>query len=194
MLKDIWTRDFSLCFAAQAAMAFVFCLLIPTLPIYLSDLGAKEVEIGLLVGVASVSSLVARPWVGRILLRVPEKRFMMMGAIIYALSSFLYLFVKPFFPLFVVRTFHGIGIAFFSTALITLVARISPENQRGRSLSIFYLAFSIPFALAPSAAILILDLSSFQALFLICTSISLCGVVVLLRLRTGAWSKAESSG
>jgi hypothetical protein len=38
-------------------------------------MGAKEAEIGVLVGSLSVSSLVLRPLVGRALLKIPEKQW-----------------------------------------------------------------------------------------------------------------------
>ena len=53
--QKILTRDFVLCFFAQFTFSSVFYVLIPTLPIYLSRLGAKEAEIGVLIGVFSVS-------------------------------------------------------------------------------------------------------------------------------------------
>jgi len=75
---------------------------------------------------------------------------MIAGTLIYAISSAAYLIAKPFWPFLVVRIFQGIGLALFATASFTLVARISPSAHRGQSLSYFYLAINIAFALAPS--------------------------------------------
>ena len=81
--KKILTRDFVLSFFAQFTFSSVFSILIPTIPIYLSRMGAKEAEIGVLVGALSVSSLVLRPLVGRALLKIPERRFMIVGTLFY---------------------------------------------------------------------------------------------------------------
>jgi hypothetical protein len=51
MTQKILTRDFILAFFAQFASSFVFHILIPTLPIYLSRLGSPEVETGVLIGI-----------------------------------------------------------------------------------------------------------------------------------------------
>ena len=75
--QKILTRDFVLSFFAQFVSSFIFCILIPTFPIFLSRLGSKEAEIGVLVGVFSVVSLIIRPFVGRALLKIPERKFMM---------------------------------------------------------------------------------------------------------------------
>jgi predicted MFS family arabinose efflux permease len=180
--QKIFTRDFVLSFFAQFAFSSVFFILIPTIPIYLSRLGSKEAEIGVLVGVFSVSSLVLRPFVGRALLKIPERSFMIAGALLYAFSSIAYLIAKPFWPLLIVRIFQGIGLALFATASFTLVTRISPEARRGQSIGYFYLAINIAFALAPSFGVAIVNLFDFPILFLVCTGLSLCSLFITLKL------------
>src|SRR3989304_436482 len=143
MTQKIFNRDFVLAFFAQFAFTSVFYILVPTLPIYLSRWGSTEVEIGVLIGSLTVSSLVLKPLVGRALLRFPERTFIIAGAILYALTSIAYLFAPPFWPFLIVRVFQGIGYAFFLTASYTLVANISPESHRGQSLSYFTLSFNI---------------------------------------------------
>ncbi len=180
--QKIFTRDFVLSFFAQFAFSSVFFILIPTIPIYLSRLGSKEAEIGVLVGVFSVSSLVLRPFVGRALLKIPERSFMIAGALLYAFSSIAYLIAKPFWPLLIVRIFQGIGLALFATASFTLVTRISPEARRGQSIGYFYLAINIAFALAPLFGVAIVNLFDFPILFLVCTGLSLCSLFITLKL------------
>src|SRR4030066_1254919 len=159
--RKILTRDFILSFFAQAAFSSLFFILIPTIPIYLSRLGATEAGIGILVGALSVSSLILRPFIGRALLKGRERDFMIAGTLLYAISSAAYLIAKPFWPFLVVRIFQGIGLALFATASFTLVARISPSAHRGQSLSYFYLAINIAFALAPSFGVALMNLLDF---------------------------------
>ena len=180
--QKILTRNFVLCFLAQFTFTSVFHIQIPTLPIYLSRLGSSEVEIGVLIGIIGVSSLVLRPFVGRALLKIPEKTFMITGALIFALTSIAYLLTSPFWPFLMVRVFQGIGIAFFYTASVTLIANISPEAHRGQSLSYFYLAFNISFALAPSLGMFLINQFSFTLLFLFCLGLSLCSIFLTTQL------------
>ena len=188
MTQKILTRDFVLTFFAQFAFSFVFSLLIPTLPIYLSRVGSTEVEIGILIGILGFSSLVLRPFVGRALLKIPEKNFMIAGALLFTLTSVAYLLAPPFWPFLIVRILQGIGFAFFSTASYTLVANISPEAHRGQSLSYFYLAFNISAALAPPFGMFLINHFRFTLLFLVCTGLSLCSLFITNQLgkRQGA--------
>jgi len=181
-VQKILTRNFLLAFFAQIAMSAVYHMFIPTLPIYLSRLGCKEVEIGILIGSLGVSSLVLRPFVGRSLIRIPEKNFMIAGSILFALTSISYFVAVPFWPFLIVRVFQGMGFAFFYTAALTLIGNISPEAHRGQSLSYFYLAFNISFALAPSFGMLIINHLNFTVLFLFCAVIALNALLITSRL------------
>jgi len=182
MTQKILNRDFVLAFFAQFAFTFVFYILVPTIPLYLSRWGSTEVEIGLLVGSFAVSSVVLKPFVGRALLTIPEKKFMIAGALLYALTSAAYLFAPPFWPFLIVRVFQGIGYAFFLTASYTLVANISPEAHRGQSLSYFYLAFNLSGALAPALGMFVINHYPFTHLFFVCLGLSLCSIFVTTKL------------
>ena len=182
MTQKILTRDFVLAFFAQFAFTFVFHILIPTLPIYLSRLGSTEVEIGVLIGIFCFSSLVFRPFVGRALLKIPEKNFMIAGALLFAFTSVAYLLAPPFWPFLIVRVFQGIGFAFFHTASFTLIANISSEAHRGQSLSYFSLAINISGALAPSLGMFLINHFSFTFLFLVCLGLSLCSLFITNKL------------
>jgi len=187
--QKILSRDFLLSFFAQFTFSCVFCILIPAIPIYLSGFEAKEAEIGFLIGIFSISSLVLRPFVGRALLIIPEKKFMIAGAAIYVLSCLAYILAPPFWPLLVVRVFHGIGLALFSTASFTLIARITPESHRGQFISYFYLSNNLSFALGPFFGMLLINHFSFVVLFLACMGMSLCSFFFAAGLgKTGAAS------
>jgi len=182
MIRKVFSRDFTLVFFAQFAFSFVFQSLIPTLPMYLSRSGSNEVEIGVLIGIFFFCSLVLRPFIGKALLRTPEKTFMITGSLLYALASLAYLLAPPFWPLLIVRIFQGIGFAFFHTASFTLIANISPEAHRGQSLSYFILAANISGALGPSIGIFLINHFSFTLLFLVCSALSFCSLFITYRL------------
>ena len=181
-MRKIFTREFILGVFAQFASISVFYILIPTLPIYLLRSGSTEAEIGVLIGVFFVSSLALRPFVGKALLRTPERIFMIAGALLFALTSLAYLVAPPFWPFFLVRIFQGVGLALFHTASFTLVAHISPEAHLGQSLSYFFLAPNIALALAPSVGMFLINRFSFTFLFLTCFGLSLCGLLITLKL------------
>jgi MFS family permease len=181
--QKIFHRDFVLAFFAQFSISFVICLLVPTLPIYLSRQGSTEVEIGILIGVLGFASLVLRPPVGRGLLRIPERKFMIGGGILFAFSSIAYLWATPFWPFLAVRILQGIAVALFYTASVTLAANISPEARRGQSLSYFFLAFNVAFALAPTVGMFLMNVFNMTILFVFCTVMSFLSLFISTRLQ-----------
>lgn len=190
--QEILTRDFVLSFLAQFAFSFVSFILVPTIPVYLSRFEAKAGEIGLLVGILSVSSLIPRPFIGRALLRIPEKKFMIAGAALYILSSFAYLFAPPFWPFLTVRILQGVGLAFFSTASVALIANITSEKGRGQTISYYFLSFNFAFALAPYFGMVLINQFSFTILFLVCIALSLSTFFISLKLKETESSPVEN--
>lgn len=182
MSHKILTRDFTFSFFAQFAISSSFFILLATLPIYLSKLGTSESKIGILMGVFALSSLLIRPMIGRALLRNPETRFMRIGSLIFALTSFAYLFFRPFWPFLIVRILQGIGWALFATSVFTLISRISPETHRGQSLGYFYLAINIAFAFAPTLGIFLILHTNFLFLFIVSAILSLCSFWFSIKL------------
>jgi MFS family permease len=146
-------------------------------------LGESEVETGILIGAFFFSSLILRPFVGKALLKIPEKAFMITGAVLYSFSSIAFIFTPPFWPFLIVRFIQGIGFALFHTASYTLVANISPEARRGQVLSYFLLAANLSGALAPPIGIFLIDYLSFTSLFLACLGLSLCSLFIAMRLK-----------
>jgi len=192
-MRKIFTREFILGVFSQFAFISVFYILIPTLPIYLLRSGSTEAEIGVLIGVFFVSSLALRPFVGKALLRTPEKIFMIVGTLLFALTSLAYLVAPPFWPFFLVRIFQGIGLAFFHTASFTMIANISPEAHLGQSLSYFFLAPNISLALLPSLGMFLINRFSFNFLFLTCLSLSLCALLITFKLKRRPVAPLEDS-
>jgi len=192
-IRKVLTRDFILGFTSQFAFSIAYHLLLPTLPIYLTRLGSTEVDIGVLIGILGASSLVFRPFIGKALLKTPEKNFMIGGTILFAFTFVAYLFAPLFWPLFIVRIFQGIGLAFFFTASFTFISNISPDAHRGQTLSYYLLAINISLAISPSFGMLIINHFSFTLLFLICLGLSLCSLFTTNKLAKRQVSPLEDS-
>lgn len=193
--RKIFTRDFTLGFLSRVTFQSAHHILIPTLPIYLSRLGSGEAEIGILIGVFGVSSLALRPFIGRALIKKPEKNIMIAGLLLFAFVAIAYFVVQPFWPFLAVRLIQGIGFAFYSTASFVFIANISQASRLGQSLGYFFLAPNLSLALIPALGIFIINHFSFNVLFLGCLALSLTSLFITAALgkREGVPSKASST-
>jgi predicted MFS family arabinose efflux permease len=173
-IQNILTRDFLLGFLALFTFLASYHSLIPTLPIYLAELGSNEREIGVLIGVVGVASLVSRLLVGGALLRYSEKSVMMVGALLSAFSFLSYALFSPFWPFFIARFLQGIAFACIDTAVLALVVNVTPQKYRGQAIGYVLLASSLSMAIAASLGVFLGNQYGFAVLFLSCAGLSLC--------------------
>src|SRR5512138_3280193 len=118
-MRNILTRDFILVYVAYIVFAIANQSLVPTMPIFLSRAGSSAREIGVLIGIFAISSLIFRVIAGGAVTKYSEKAVMMAGALL-SVATFLALVVfHPFWPILVIRIFQGISFAFLSTAAFT---------------------------------------------------------------------------
>ena len=190
---NLFTRDFVLGFLAYFVFLFACFALIPTLPIYLARLGSNEREIGVLVGIFSVSSLVSRLLVGGALSRYSEKSVMIFAALLFATTFPACIIFRPFWPFFVVRLFQGVAYACFDTAVFALIVKVTPPAYRGRALGYFMLAPGLATVMAPSFGMFLVNQFSFAILFLICMGVSLCSLLFSGTLKGLEMAKPDSS-
>ena len=175
-------RNFVLAFGAQMALMSVYQLLVPTLPLYLKRLGSTEIEVGILVGTMGIASVVARPLVGKLLVSVGAKFFMLVGACFCVVASSAYIVVPPFWPFLAARVFHGAGLGFFHTASTSYVVGITESNYRARALAYFALTMNFAGAIAPPLGVILLNSYGANHLFLVCTAVSLTMLITSVSL------------
>jgi MFS family permease len=173
-IKNILTRDFVLAFLSLFTFVGAMYTLMPALPIYLERLGSSVTEIGILIGVYNISALIFRLLAGVAFRRFSEKTVMMSGALLFAITFFACLAVRPFWPFFVVRFFQGSAFSLMDTAALAFVVGIVPLAYRGQGLATFMLAITLALALAPTFGMFIINHYDFTSLFLACAGLSLC--------------------
>jgi len=162
----ILTRDFALAFAANVLQGLSFFLFIH-LPRFLTDLGADEVGIGLIIGVTAIAAIASRPTIGRIMDTRGRRPVIIVGGILNFMTIFLYLTVNSLgIWIYVVRVLHGVAEGMMFTALFTYGADVVPASRRTEGLALFGVSGFIPMAFGGVLGDLILEWSSFDELFL----------------------------
>jgi MFS family permease len=182
-IKKIFTRDFTLGFLAFFAFLTAMSAIFPTFPIFLTKLGSNEREIGVLVGILGVSSLISRFLVGGALTRYSEKSVMMFGALLFVLTFLAFIVLRPFWPLFAVRLVQGVAIACIDTAAFALIIKTIPLAHRGRGLGYLLLAPPLSLAIIPTFSISLINQYSFTVLFLLCAGLSLCSLLLSWKVK-----------
>jgi predicted MFS family arabinose efflux permease len=170
---SVLTRDFVFVFLAFFAFIAANHALIPTLPIYLTQAGSDAREVGVLVGIYGIASLVSRVLVGGSLTKYSEKRIMMIGAALFTVTFPAVVVFSHFWPLFAVRVFQGIALACFHTAALTYVVNMMPPAHRGQGIAYFMLAPNIAMALVAPSGMFLINRYGFTVFFFGCMGLSL---------------------
>jgi MFS family permease len=121
-----------------------------TLPGLIQKIGGDAAAIGLAFGLFSFSAVAARPLVGWLVDNWGRKPVLIVGATIFALSPVLYVLAGSLWPFMVVRVFHGVGIAAFTTAYTTIVADLAPAERRGEAIGLSGVTNNLGMLAAPA--------------------------------------------
>lgn len=140
--------------------------LLPTLPLYVEDVGGTTQQIGLVMGSFAVGLLLFRPWLGKLSDQRSRKLVVLIGMAVVALAPLGYLFVKSIPLLMLIRVFHGISIAAYTTGNTALVVDLSPVRQRGEILGYMSLTNPIGVAIGPAIGGFLQAQAGYTPLFL----------------------------
>lgn len=165
--ERLFTLNFILIFFCTFAFFFSMHLLLPTLPLYVVAIGGKESELGLVTAAFTFSAVMLRPPIGQAVDARGKKAFILVGAGIFVISPILYIVANTIPWLLGLRLFHGMGIAAFTTAIIALVADISPVMRRGEAMGYFGIASDAAMALAPPLGVVVMTNLGFTPMFLV---------------------------
>lgn len=188
--NKIWTRDFVLICLANFFIFLSFQMTLPTLPLFVKELGGSDQIIGIIVGVFTFTALLFRPVAGQ-LLETKGRRFVyMLGLAVFALSVGSFAFVTSIAFLIVMRLVQGAGFGFSSTASGTIATDLIPPNRRGEGMGYFGLSGNLSLALGPGLGLTLVGKISFPTLFLIS---ALAGVIAILLSSTLKYKEAEQS-
>lgn len=186
--SKIWTKDFIMIVFANLFIFLAFQMSIPTLPLYVREIGASERFIGLVVGIFTFSALLVRPKAGQWIDSKGRAPVFLIGLVILALSTYSLAVSFTIIVLLVVRIVQGIGWGLSNTASGTVASDLVPRDRRGEGLGYFGLSGNFALAVGPALGLILVDYISFQWLFVICGSLTLIALVLALNVK---YPKAE---
>lgn len=166
MKPPLWTRDFSLAFAANFLMAFGFYLLMPTLPIYLvRELHLTKGMTGLVMSAYVIAALAMRPFSGFLIDTFPRKRLYVISYVLFAGVSVTYLGASGAISFLLLRLLHGLVWGVITTSGNTLAIDLVPSERRGEGIGYYGMSMNIAMALGPMTGLLLGDRFAYAQVF-----------------------------
>src|SRR5581483_2193338 len=128
----LWSVAFALLLGIVHLYFLSYALYFAALPLYVD--GAPHWQVGLVVGVPFIASMLLRLYTGRIVDRVGRRRLLLAGAAGCALATLLQAVSADVWYLSAVRVLYGVTAAFMTTAIMAALADVLPAQRRGEGM------------------------------------------------------------
>lgn len=180
MQEKLWTKPFIMVSLINFILMLSMFLLLVTIGGYAVDkYNVSTSTAGLVSGIFIVGSLFGRFWAGKSIDVYGQKQVLIIGVIIFAVTTALYFVSFNLTLLLIVRFLNGMGNGIASTATGTIAAFITPMKRRGEGISYFSMSTVMATAIGPFLGLSLLQVISFRQLFIFCLILAIIGLIML---------------
>ena len=154
--------------AAATFFAFLSIgIVLPVLPRFAEGpLGAGSIGVGIAIGAASITALLAQPPAGRLGDLRGRRPLMVGGGVLMVLGAAGLVLADHIVPVVGLRLLTGVGEALFLIGGLSIVNDLAPEHRRGEALSLYTLASYSGLAIGPVVGELVLGDDRWNAVWL----------------------------
>ena len=179
-MEKLWNSNYIKVWSSNFLLNFAFMLVVPLLPIYLSEtFSADKDTIGMVLSGYAVAALCVRPFSGYIVDSFPRKAVLL---ICYFLTTALfagYLIAGSLTMFAIFRTIHGAPFGATGVSLSTVAVDVLPSSRRTEGIGYYGLSNNIATAISPSVALwLFAAFHSYDLLFTLSLLCSFLGLIV----------------
>jgi DHA1 family multidrug resistance protein-like MFS transporter len=140
---DQLPREVAVLTAISFSVAIGYGVVVPAIPVFARSFGVSHAAAGAVISTFAFMRLATGLFGGRLVDRFGERLVLAVGVGIVAASSALAGLAQSYPQLLLMRSLGGIGSSMFTISAASLLLRIVPDDQRGRSQSIYQSGFLI---------------------------------------------------
>jgi len=166
---------------------FMICtgIIYSILSIYMASLGLTKSEIGTLFTAGAVGAAISSPFWGSLSDRFGRKKIMVFSMAAFAIVFLGYAFSRNYIHLIIVQVWEGLAWAAMGSTAVALVADVVPEENRGKAMGIYNMTWNTGWIIGPTMGGLISDHFGFMTTFLLCSGLTVAGLVLAAFLIPG---------
>lgn len=154
----------------------------PLFPVFLNNLNASEIEISYVISLSSIVGTVLVLPAGYIMDKVGEKKMLLVGISLWAVSTFVIAFTKNWRTVAVLYTFHGIADAFVGPARMTIISSLSTQTNEATVFSLMSLDWLVGGTIGPPISGYLADKIGWYMPLLVASIAILIGMIPVLML------------
>lgn len=179
----LFTRPFITLTLAELAYFMAAGLVIAITPFFvLGPLESDEAGLGLAAAAFSVTTLLLRPYAGRLSDRRGRRPLLIGGALLAGAAVLAHAPATELWTVLVLRLLLGVAEAFFFVAGFAALADLAPRGRTGEALSFNSLALYLGIAFGPIVGQLLLDLGGFSLAWVGGAALAVGAAVLAFRL------------
>jgi DHA1 family multidrug resistance protein-like MFS transporter len=157
-----------------------FGIVVPLLPIYAEQMGASDLQIGLINAGFGLMVLVALPFMGRLSDRFGRKVFLCTGLAILTVASLSFIWAQNPTQLILVRIFQGIGASMHLPIAQAYLGDITPKGEEGKWMGHFNAILFSSMSIGPLFGGVLTDLFGVNTTFLVMSALCLIGLIAAI--------------
>jgi MFS family permease len=156
-------------------------------PLFITSHGGSKADIGVIMGIASLTSVLCRPWIAEMIDRIGRKRSYTIGTLVLSVLPLAYLLFRGdvsrfYLFLIVVRIIHGLGLAICFTAAFTYIADIIPPTRLNEGIGMFGITGLLGLGFGPAIGEKIIHMFGFSIFFVAISAMAALGLLLHLPL------------
>jgi DHA1 family multidrug resistance protein-like MFS transporter len=156
------------------------------IPAFADDvLAMSPAQIGAVVSLGSVVSLIVMPWAGHMADSIGRLPVASLGAFLASSAIALHALVGNTTGLFFVSALSGVGIGFCAVAFPTIIGDIAPPGTEGRATGVYRMANDAGWIVGPATLGLLASGSHYGTAFIVAGIPLMLGGLLLVRTRKG---------
>ncbi|MCD8297428.1 MAG: MFS transporter, partial [Prevotella sp.] len=154
-IKDkLWNRNYLKVLSGNFMLYLSFMLLLPLLPLYLSDtFHADKDSIGLVLSGYTITALVVRMFSGYLVDTFPRKLVLLVTFLVFSLFFLGYIVAGTLLMFTIVRTLHGAPFGSATVAASTVAIDVLPSSRRTEGIGYYGLSNNVATAISPTIAL-----------------------------------------
>lgn len=184
MQDRLWNRNFIIICIAYFLVACSFSLLMPTIPIFLSEeLNVSTSKIGIVLSSYVIALLFVRPFSGYMVDIYSRKPLLIIGVTLFvaAFTGYYFAFTVLYFVL--LRFIHGMFWALSTVSINTVAIDIIPSSRRSEGIGFFGVNSNIAMAVAPFFAVSIYNNFGFNTLITFSLVMGFLSIIAILMVK-----------
>ena len=179
--EKLWNSNYVKIWTANFMAHFSFTLIVPLLPLYLSQsFGADKETIGVCLAGYTIMAIVVRPFCGYVVDTFPRKAVLLISNFIFVSLFAGYLAAGSLAAFTLFRTVHGAPFGALGVSASTVAIDVLPPSRRAEGIGYYGLSHNLATATGPVLAVYVLKLfeGNFNSLFWLSILVSLVGLVL----------------